>query len=313
MKTPRILPGSSNESLARSIADLLGVPAVNRILETFPDGERRIEIMDSVRGDDVYLLQSTGPPVERHLLELLLLVDACRRAGANRITAVVPYFGYARQDRRAGGRQAVGARLIADLIKGAGVDRVVAIDLHNPALESAFGVPLEHLSALPVLAEAARTELEGDPVVVAPDLGAAKLADRYADLLGLPVAIVHKTRVTGETVTVQRITGEVRGRNPIVVDDMISTAGTIVAAVNAVREAGGNAGTIVLATHALLVGPAIERIGGLALRRLIVSDSLAVEPRGLLPLRVVSVAPLLAKAITHLHEDRSLGELVARV
>jgi ribose-phosphate pyrophosphokinase len=242
---------------------------------------------------------------------LLLLADACRRAGAQRITAVIPYFGYARQDRRAGGREPVAARLIADVIQTGGVQRVIAVDLHNPAIEGVFAVPLEHLSAVPVLAETVRGEVGTDAVVVAPDVGAAKLADRYAARLNLPVAIVHKVRESARTVSVRRITGEVRDRAPLVVDDMISTGGTIEAAIGAVREAGSRPDAVVVATHALLVGPAIERLQALQLRRLVVADTVALPADLPLPVEVASVAPLLAEAIVRLHEGRSLRDLLA--
>jgi ribose-phosphate pyrophosphokinase len=189
-----ILSGSANQPLATRVAERLGPWPC--LIERFPDGELHVAVQASVRGRDVYLLQPTGPPVHDHLLELLLLADACRRAGAARLTAVVPYVGYARQDRRAGGREAVGARLVATLIGASGLQRVVAVDLHSPALEGVFDVPLEHLSAVPLLAEAVRPALADDAVVVAPDLGAAKRAERYAGRLGRPVAIVHKARLS---------------------------------------------------------------------------------------------------------------------
>lgn len=307
-----IFAGSANPPLAEAVAAALGVALGERVLERFPDGELHVAIEQTVRGRDVFLLQSTAPPVEAHLFELLLLADACRRAGAARLTAVVPYFGYARQDRRTGGREPVAARLVADLIGTSGIGRVVAVDLHSAPVEGMLPVPLEHLSAVSLLAEAVRPADGVERVVIAPDLGAAKLAEQYATLLDLPVAIVHKTRLSGEAVSVRRITGEVRGRAPLVVDDMISTGGTIEAAVDAALAAGALAEATVAATHALLVGPAVARLGGLPLRRLVVTDSVRLpEP---LPIAhaVASLAPLLAAAIGRLHADRSLADLIAR-
>ena len=183
-----------------------------RILERFPDGELHIELQESVRGHEVYLVQPTCPPVDEHLLELLLLADACRRAGAIHLTAVIPYFGYARQDRRAHGREPLSARLIADLLVSSGIQRLVAVDLHSQGVESAFAIPVEHVSAVPLLAEAVRFSVSRNAVIVSPDLGAVKMAERYARILDLPVAIVHKTRLSGAEVAVQRIVGDVRGK-----------------------------------------------------------------------------------------------------
>jgi ribose-phosphate pyrophosphokinase len=262
-----VLTGTANRPLAEAVARELGVALTPCEIEPFPDGELHVAIQESVRDADIYLIQPTGPPVDRHLQELLFLADACRHAGAARITAVVPYFGYARQDRRASGREPVSARLVADLMQIAGVKRVVAVDLHSEAIESCFASPLEHLSAVPTLAAAAGADLPKDAVIVAPDLGAAKLADHYARLLELPVAIVHKTRLSAEEVSVRRITGEVHNRVPVVVDDMISTGGTVCAALEGVRAAGSRPDAMVVVTHALLVGPAVERLNALSLGR----------------------------------------------
>jgi len=305
-----LLSGCANLSLAERIAQTLGVRLGVVSLHRFPDGELQVAVRDSLRGHDVYLVQPTTPPFEAHFLELLLLADACRRAGAARLTAVVPYFGYARQDRRAGGREPVGARLIADLLWSGGIQRLIAVDLHSPTLEGFFSFPLEHLTAVPALAEAVGTGI-GERVVVGPDLGAARLADRYGRALNLPVALVHKTRITGEEVMVRGITGDVRGRAPVIVDDMISTGATIAAAVAALREAGCRPEVTVVASHALLVGSAPARLRALALERLIVTDSVAMPtPSAELPLHVVSVAPLVAETIGRLHDDRSLADLL---
>jgi ribose-phosphate pyrophosphokinase len=198
------------------------VQLAQRVLKRFPDGELHIELQESVRGDDVYLVQPTCPPVDEHLLELLLLADACRRAGALFLTAVIPYFGYARQDRRSHGREPLSARLVADLISAGGFQRLLAVDLHSPAVESGFAIPVEHLSAASILGGAVRSSVNPNTVVVSPDLGAVKMAERYAKLLGLPVAIIHKTRLSGEEVSVQRIVGDVCDKQVLVIDDMIT-------------------------------------------------------------------------------------------
>jgi len=307
---PLILSGSANLPLAEAVAAKIGVRLGKRELYRFPDGELHVEIQDSVRGRDVYLIQSTSPPAEERLLELLLLADACRRGGAERLTAVIPYFGYARQDRRAKGREAVGGRLVADLIEAGGLHRVIAVDLHTPAVEGFFTVPMEHLTAVPFLADAIRPPPPAPAVIVAPDLGAVKLAGRYATLLNLPVAIVHKTRISGTEVTTSGITGEVRGCTPIIVDDMISTGGTIEAAVRALLAAGCSPHVTVVASHGLFVGPAVARLRGLPIQQLLVTDSVTT-PEFLLPIRLLSVCPLLAEAVTRLHDNRSLTDLLA--
>jgi ribose-phosphate pyrophosphokinase len=306
-----VIAGTESPVLADAIVDRLGIAAGRRTIARFPDTELHVDIQESVRSADVYLVQSTAPPVDQHLMELIFLADACRRSGAERITAVVPYFGYARQDRRAKGREAIGGRIAAMLLSASGLDRVLAVDLHNPALEGFFSVPLEHLSAIDLLANAISDVVASNAVIVAPDLGAVKLATQYGDRLHLPVTIVHKTRISGEAVTVRGIVGEVRGRVPVIVDDMISTGATIEAAVQALRAAGCTPDFTVVATHALMVGAARQRLAALAIKRMVVSDSLAVAPAPSLPLQIVSLAPMLAEAISRLNVGQSLSDLLS--
>jgi ribose-phosphate pyrophosphokinase len=305
-----LFAGSANLPLAAAIAAGLGIRLGQTGSQRFPDGELHVELQETVRGHDVYLLQPTSPPAELYLLELLLLADACRRAGAARLTAVIPYFAYARQDRRASGREAVGARLVADLLQTAGFDRVVAVDLHGTTLEGCFTLPLEHLSAVPLLAQAVQREVSVETVIVAPDLGAVKLAERYARLLRRPVAFVHKTRLSGAEVAVRGITGDVAGRAPLIVDDMISTGGTIAAASQALLAAGARAPITVVASHALLVGPAATRLRAVPMGRLVATDSVVPAESLDVPLQPVGLAPLLADAIRRLHANESLGELL---
>jgi ribose-phosphate pyrophosphokinase len=307
-----IFSGTANQPLAQTIADQLGTHLGHTTLRRFPDGEIHVQLEESVRGQDVYLVQSTGAPVGENLLELLLLSDACRRAGAARLTGIIPYFGYARQDRRASGREPVGARLIADVLKSGGLHRVVAVDLHTASLEGFFPFPLEHLTAVPLLAEAVRPQVPHDSIIISPDLGAVKLAERYARLLDLPMAVVHKSRLSGEEVEARGIVGEVKGRSPVVVDDMISTGGTVEAAVKALLAAGALPEVTVVASHALLVGPAARRLKDLPINSLVTTDSLAVPEGFPVPLQVVSLGPLLAEATRRLSQEQSLNELIAR-
>ena len=302
-----VFAGTANPALAQAVAERLGLRPGDRVLEHFPDGEVQIQIREDVRGDDVYIVQPTGPPVGEHLLELLLLADACRRAGAERTTGVVPYFGYARQDRRTNAGEPLGARLVAELMQAGGLDRVVAVDLHTPAIEGCFAVPLEHLSAVSTLAETVRSGVAPEAVIVSPDLGAVKLAERYAGLLGLPVAIVHKSRVSGTEVSVHGLVGDVRRRTPIVIDDMISTGGTVAAAIGALLAAGAVPDVTIVVSHALLVGPAAERLRGLPIHRLVATDSVAMAAHTGTPLERVSLAPLLADAIGRLHVGQPLA------
>ena len=307
-----IVTGSSNYALAEEVAKNLGVKLVPRILERFPDGELNIEIKQSVRGCDVYLIEPTCPPVDEHFFELFLLADACRRAGATHLTAVIPYFGYARQDRRAHGREPVSLRLLADLIAASAVQRVVVVDFHSRAVESAFAVPVEHLSAISILANAVRPSVHKDGVVVSPDLGAVKMAEHYARLLGLSVAIIHKTRISGAEVTVQRIIGDVRDREIVIVDDMITTGGTIEKAIKALLDAGcSSSGIKVVASHGLFVGNAADRLAQLPIEKIYVSDSVPRPERSPLPLQVSSLAPLLAETISRLYRLKSLSNVLA--
>jgi ribose-phosphate pyrophosphokinase len=301
VETPFLLAGSANPTLAEATSQALGQPLAPVVIERFPDREVHVKLQESPRDREVFILQPTGPPPDEHLMELLSLADACRRGNAARVTAVMPYFGYARQDRRAKGLEAVTGRLVADLIAASGVQRLVTLDLHTDAIEGFFTLPVNRLSAVPVLAEALNALRPEDGVVVSPDLGAVKLAERYASLLDLPMAIVHKTRVGPEEVKVSRVTGDVRGRVPIIIDDMISTGGTIEAATWAVATAGAKReGTIVAATHGLFVGGCVNRFRGLEIKRILVTNSVAHGLTPGLSVDTVNVAPVLAGAIRSL-------------
>jgi ribose-phosphate pyrophosphokinase len=273
-----------------------------------------VRLDDPVRGQEVILLAATAPPVNDHLVELLALADACRRADATRIVALIPYFGYARSDRRDGRRTPIMASLVAELAERAGIDHVVTVDVHTPAVEGFFRIPVDNLTAVPALAAALAqrsANAAGNAVIVAPDLGAVRLANRYATKLDLPVAVCHKRRLGGAEVSVARITGDVAGRRCIIIDDMISTGGTIVEAVRALNEAGALPEHIVAATHAVLVPGALDKIADAGVRALFVTDSieLPVSKAARLMPTVVSVAPLITTAIRRLLDGGSLREL----
>ncbi|MCC2274408.1 ribose-phosphate diphosphokinase [Streptomyces sp. ET3-23] len=307
----RVVAGTAHPALAGAVAATLGAVSVECEPMCFPDGELR-PVVGHVRGGDVYVVQPTGPAVNECVIELLLLLDACRRGGADRITAVVPYFGYARQDRRTRSGQPVGARVMAEALAAAGADRMLVVDPHTAALEAMCGIPVDMLTAVPVLAGALAQETAETAVVVSPDLGAVKLAEHYAGRLRRPVAVVRKTRVSGMSVHAEELVGDVAGRPAVIVDDMISTGGTVEAAVQVLLGHGAAPDITVAATHGLLAGPARERLGHLPIRRLYVTNTLAVDATPELPLQVRSVASLLADAINRLHHSEPLDSLLMR-
>lgn len=308
--TSIVLSGTAHPALASAVADRLGLAPAARVLERYPDGELHVVVKEPVRGADVYLVQPLAPPADAHLLELLFLADACRRGGARSVTAVVPYLAWTRQERRRADGEPHGARLAADLVS-ARADRVVSVDLHAAAAEGFFSVPLDHLTAVPALAAAIARAVPRDAVVVGPDLGAARRAAVFGRLLDLPSAIVCKARLTAREVEVRGVAGEVAGRAPIIVDDMISTGATIEAAVRTLLEAGCRPEILVVATHPLFTEGAPERLARLPLSRVVVTDSLPVKRAPGLNLEVVPLAPLVAEAISRLRERRPLDDLLS--
>lgn len=311
-----IVAGTANLILAETVASRLGTRVIEMQLERFPDGEIR-PCLGPIRGADVYVIQPTGPPVNDNLVELLLLLDACCRAGADRVTAVVPYFGYARQDRRSGDRRPIGARVAAGAIASAGASRLVVIDPHTSSLEAMFTVPVEMLTAVPVLAAAVRPLIPGRAVVVAPDLGAMRLARHFASLVEARLAAVSKYRLDAVTVSAKDIVGDVRNRPVVIVDDMISTGATIEGAVNTLRAHGAAGEPIVVATHGLFAGSALARLGACEIGRIVVTDTIAPSSYAsrsapALAVNAESVARLLAEAIDRLHRSEPLEELLLR-
>ena len=309
---PCLIAGTANEPLAQAIAGELGIGLMERRIETFPDGETYVRLGASVRGRDAFIIQPTSAPVNDNLAQLALLIDTVRRASAGRVTAVIPYYGYARQDRKFIGREPISAKLVANLITAAGADRVVAVDLHSPAIQGFFDIGMDHLTAIPLLADHLKTQLQPDSVVVSPDTGGVKRADLYARLLNLPLAILHKKRASAREVQMQAVIGDIKGKHAIIVDDIIATGGTICEAVETLMKSGAQPTVKIVATHPVLSGEAPRLLQHSAIGEIVVTDTIPVAPavRAALPtLRVVSVAGLLANAIRRLHEGHSLSEL----
>ncbi|HSJ85433.1 MAG TPA: ribose-phosphate pyrophosphokinase [Acidimicrobiia bacterium] len=309
--TLSLLSGSAHPQLGQEIGEILGVVPTVCEVERFPDGELQVKV-GPLNDGDVYIVQPTGPPVNDHMVELLLLIDACRRESAGRITAVIPYLGYARQDRRTAPGQSVASQVFARAITTSGADRVVVVDPHTPAVETLFDVPVELLTAVPVLARALEKHIGEDTVIVAPDLGAVKLAEHYGSALGRTVVIVRKTRHSGTEVSVEEVVGDVVGRHVVIVDDMISTGATIRAAAGAVLERGALPDLVVAATHGLLVSTESEGPIFPTIQHVLVTDSVAARPIPDVPLEVVSIASLLADGIERLHNRRPLDDLAMR-
>lgn len=304
-----IIAGRGSLRLGASVAAELGGKLVPVTVDQFPDGELSVEIREPVRGRIVFLIQSTGPHVNDRLIELLLLADACRRAAAKRIVALVPYFGYARSDRRLGRRGPVSARAAAVTMTSAGIDHVVTLDIHAPQIEGFFDVPVDNLTAVPLLCDALRERAGAEGVVVSPDLGAVRLAVDYGKRLGLPSAICHKERVSSTEVRVARIIGDVGGRQCVIIDDMITTGGTIAECARALEAAGARTPVTVAATHGVLVEGARDRLTAAGVAHLIVTDSVESMDGTTPPTTVCSVAPLFARAIGHVIGGRSFADL----
>ncbi|MGH7623069.1 MAG: ribose-phosphate diphosphokinase, partial [Gemmatimonadaceae bacterium] len=302
----KLLAGTANRALAEEIAACLGVELGKVTMSRFADGEIFVRIDENIRGHDVFIVQPTNPPAE-NIMELLLILDAVRRASAARTTCVMPYYGYSRQDRKDQPRVAIGAKLMANLIVTAGADRVLGIDFHQHALQGFFDIPVDHLYAAPVFVSHYRKKQLRDLVVVAPDVGSAKMARGFAKRLNGSFAIIDKRRPQANVAEVLNVVGEVEGRDCLIPDDMIDTAGTVAAAAKALKELGAK-DIYVCATHALLSGPAAERLKNAPIKEVTVTDTVAIPPEHRFPqLTVLSVGELLAKAIRYTHSDESVS------
>ena len=311
MPNLKLFGGRANPKLAQSISDYLGIPLGAATIATFPDGELHVRLEEDVRGRDVFVIQPTCQPVNESLMELLIFIDCARRASAERITAVMPYFGYARQDRKDEGRVPITAKLVANLIATAGCDRVLTIDLHAAQIQGFFDIPVDNLYAEPVLSRYYTGRNLQDLVLVSPDVGNTKRARVYAHRLGGDLAVINKRRVTGSDVEVGRIIGDVEGKTVLMMDDMISTAGTIAGAAAVCKKHGAKR-IFVGATHAVLSGQSVERLREAPIDEVVVTDTVPVGPekiQGVGKLVVLTVADLIGEAIHRIHNDESVSSL----
>jgi len=304
----KIITGSAHPTLAKAICAYLGQPLCDATVTSFPDGETFVKINENIRGRDVYIVQPTCPPTNQNLMELLILVDAARRASASRITAVIPFFGYARQDRKDQPRVPITAKLVANLLVAAGVNRVLTMDLHAQQLQGFFDIPVDHLHALPVMIQYLRSLGLDDLIVVSPDVGGVKMASAYAQALNAGLAIVVKKRKTATEIVPVAVIGDVDGRNVIIVDDLTETAGTLTGAAGILRDQGAKniyAGV----SHAVLTGLAVERLRNSEIKELITTDSVPVRSSGESRVKVLSVAQLMGEGIRRIHDDESVSSL----
>lgn len=310
VKRLQILSGSHHTALAQDVADRLGVELSPSPLTRFANGEVRVKLEESVRGADVFIFQTHSPAVNDAVMEQAIMIDAAKRASARHITAVCPFFGYARQDRKASGREPISAKLVVDILRVAGADRIVSVDLHSGQVQGFFDGPFDHLIAMPVLVEHLGKKLGRDCVIVSPDAGRVKLAERYVARLGADLAIVHKRRQTkGNNAEALHLIGEVKGRNCVIIDDMIDGGGTMCAAAEQLKHRGATS-VSAIATHGLFSPPAAERLAKSAIDYLAVTNTLPIDIKLAKPhLEIISVAGLLANAIAAIFEERSLSAL----
>jgi ribose-phosphate pyrophosphokinase len=305
----QIFSCNSNPALSKAICDHIGIPLGDAHVGKFSDGEIHVKLNESVRGSDVYVIQSTCDPVNQHLMELLVMVDALRRASAGTINVVIPYYGYARQDRKTRARDPITAKLVANLIETAGADRVITMDLHATQIQGFFDIPVDNLMGVPILGDYFKSKGLTDVVVVSPDHGGVIRARRLAERLEAPIAIIDKRRPEPNVAEVMNIVGDVKGKTAIIIDDIIDTAGTITLAVNALMEHGAKE-VYTCCTHPVFSGPAIDRIRDSNLKEMVVTDTIPLsESKQLDKVRVLSVAALLGEAILRVHNEQSVSKL----
>ena len=304
----RVFSGTAHPWLAQDICSFMGVPLGAASLARFPDGEINLKLECDVRGADVFVVQPTCPPVHDNLFELLTFADCLRRASADRVTAVIPYFGYARKDRKDEGRVPINAKLVANMLVSAGYDRVVTVDLHAAQIQGFFDIPVDHLYARPVMIERVRQLGAENIKIVSPDIGGTKLARAYAKDLECDLAIIDKRRISGEQTVIENMIGEVEGHDIVLVDDMVSTGGSIVDAARIVKEKGANK-VFLVATHGVLAGNAVERLNNADVEKILFADTIPLQDKKLQRLEVCSMAQLLARAIDRIHRSESVSKL----
>ena len=306
-----VFGGTASRSLTGRVCDYLNTKPGRAVVSRFPDGETLVKIDEDVRGHDVFIVQSTGPPVNDNLMELLIYIDCLRRASAKRITAVIPYYGYARQDRKSEGRTPITAKLVANMIAKAGADRVLTMNLHADQIQGFFDLPVDHLTAAPVLAKHFTHRQLHDAVLVSPDVGNIKFGSDFASRIGGELAVIHKRRIDGSQTVAVNIIGDVRGKKVMMFDDMITTAGTVSEAARIVREHGATQ-IFVAAAHGVFAGPALDRLVSAELDEIVVTDTIELAPQvrdRLKNLTVLSVSGLVGEAIRRIHEHRSVSAL----
>ncbi len=306
-----VFAGSASNDLTNRICKYLGVKCGQAVTSRFPDGETLIKLEDDVRGKDCFIIQSTRPPVNDNLMELLIFMDCLRRASAKRITCVIPYYGYARQDRKSEGRTPITAKLVANMIAKAGANRVLTMNLHADQIQGFFDIPLDHLTAAPVLANHFLNRDLHDAVLLSPDVGNIKFGNDFASRIGGELAVVHKRRISGDRTEAVTIVGDVKGKDVMMFDDMITTAGTVCSAAKIARDHGAER-VFVAATHGVFAGPAVERLSGAELDEIVVTDTIAISPEvssQLSNLTVLSVSDLVGEAVRRIHEHRSVSSL----
>lgn len=304
----KIFAGSSHPKLAQDLCDYLGTELVDADIKRFEDGEISVRIHETVRGADVFVVQPTSPPVNENLMELLVIIDALRRASARRITAVIPYYGYARQDRKARPRDPITSKLVANLLTQAGARRVLAIDFHAPQIQGFFDIPVDHLYASPIMIDYFKDFKRSDLIAVAPDVGSVKRVRSFAESLNIPMAIIDKRRPKPNIAEVMNVIGEVDNKNVILLDDIIDTAGTITAAAKILKEKGAK-DVYACGTHALFSGPAIERLKKAPITKIVVTNTIAQKQYKVDNLEVLSIAPLVGEAIDRIFKDLSVSVL----